>query len=92
MELRAFLATLPEDQIYQLIVLMYLGRGDFGPDNLAGYYQALKGAFDDQEQAVSQLMDKAPLADYLEDGLEELRKQKISVDQMPLKKVRGRKR
>ena len=34
---------------------------------------------------------KAPLADYLSDGLEELRKQKIDANRMPLKKARVRK-
>jgi hypothetical protein len=69
-----------------------LGRGDFGADDLAENYEALKGAFGDSEQAASLLMDTAPLADELLDGLEELRKHKIDVDRMPLKKVKVRKR
>jgi hypothetical protein len=38
------------------------------------------------------MTDKAPLADYLSDGLAELRKRKINADTMPLKKVKLRKR
>jgi len=91
-ELRDFLSTLSEEMIYQLILIMYLGRGDFGTDDLAGYYATLKGAFGDPEHAASQMMDKAPLADYLLDGLEELRKHKINVDKMPLKQAKVRKR
>ena len=91
-ELRDFLSTLSDEMIYQLILIMYLGRGDFGTDELAEYYEASKGTFGDSEHAASQMMDKAPLADYLLDGLEELRKHKINVDQMPLKKVKVRKR
>jgi hypothetical protein len=91
-DLRDFLSTLSDEMIYQLILIMYLGRGDFGPDDLAGYYQALKGAFGGREYAISQMMDKAPLADYLLDGLEELRKHKMNVDKMPLKKAALRKR
>jgi hypothetical protein len=91
-QLRAFLASLPEDLLNQLLLLMYLGRGDFGVDDLAGYYESLKGTFDGPEHAVAQMMDKAPLADYLSDGLEELRKHKINVNKMPLKKVEARKR
>ena len=91
-ELTAFLGSLSEEMVYQLILIMYLGRGDFGIDELAGYYQALKGTFGDPQHAASQLTDKAPLADYLVDGLEELRKHKIDVDKMPLKKVKLRKR
>jgi hypothetical protein len=91
-ELRDFLSALSDETIYQLILIMYLGRGDFGTDDLAGYYESLKGTLGDPEHAASQMMDKAPLADYLVDGLEELRKHKINVDKMPLKKVTVRKR
>ncbi len=90
-ELRRFLATLSDEQIYQLLVIMYLGRSDFGTDDLAENYEAWD-AFADREQATSQMMDKAPLADHLSDGLEELRKHKIDVDKMPLKKVKARKK
>jgi hypothetical protein len=90
-ELRHFLAALPHEMISQLLLLMYLGRGDFGTDDLAGYYESLKGAFGDSSQAIAQMMDKAPLADYLSDRLEELRKHKINVNRMPLKHVRVRK-
>lgn len=92
-ELRDFLASLSEDVIYQLILVMYLGRGDFGADDLAGYNEALKGTFGDPEHAVSQMMlYKATLADELSDGLEELRKHKINLDKVPLKKTKVRKR
>ncbi|HWG43256.1 MAG TPA: DUF3775 domain-containing protein [Gemmataceae bacterium] len=91
-ELRDFLLTLSQEMLYQLILIMYLGRGDYGTDDLAGYYEALKGTFGDLEHTASQMMDKAPLADYLLDGLEELRKHKINVDKMPLKKIKVRKR
>ncbi len=83
-ELRDFLSSLSEESVYQLMLVMYLGRGDFGTDDLAGCYHALKGTFGDQKHAASQMMDKAPLADYLSDGLEELRKHHIDVDGMPL--------
>ena len=92
MELRDFFATLSEDTIYQLILIMYLGRGDFGTDDLADYYETLNDTFVDPNHAVSQMMDKAPLADYLADGIEELRKHNIKVDRMPLKRVKVRKR
>jgi hypothetical protein len=91
-ELRDFLSTLPADLLYQLMLIMYLGRGDLGAEDLAAYYEALKGTFGEPQQATAQLMDKAPLADYLLDGLEELRKHRINVDRMPLTKVKVRKR
>src|SRR5919197_814552 len=59
-ELRDFLSALSDEMIYQLILIMYLGRGDFGTDDLAGNYEALKGTFGDPEHAAAQMMDKAP--------------------------------
>jgi hypothetical protein len=91
-KLQAFLETLSDEMIYQLLMIMYLGRGDFGTDDLAGYYEGLRGTFGDPEHAVSQMMGKGPLADYLLDGLEELREHEIDVNKMPLKKVKLRKR
>src|SRR5438552_1893723 len=91
-ELRDFLATLPDETIYQLTLLMYLGRGDFGADDLASYYQALPGMIGNPGEATSQMMIyKATLADELSDGLEELRKHGINVDRMPLQKAKVRK-
>ena len=91
-KLRNLLLGLPEEDIYKIALLMCLGRGDFGVDDLAENYEALNGTFGDPQQAASQMMVMAPLADYLLDGLEELRKHKIDVDWMPLKKVKVRKR
>ena len=91
-ELRAFLASHSEDMLYQLMLIMYLGRGDIAVEDLAEYYEALKGTFGDPEHAASQMTDKAPLADYLSDGLEELHQHKIDADKMPLKRVKLRKR
>jgi hypothetical protein len=92
-ELSDFLATLSDDMIYQLILIQYLGRLDFGVDDLAKQYDGLKDTVGDPADAVAlMMMDKATLADELSDGLEELRKHKINVDKMPLKKVKVRKR
>lgn len=90
-ELRAFLAALPAEMISQLTLIMYLGRGDFGTEDLAESYEALNGTTGVSELAVSQMMDTAPLGDYLSDGLEELRKHRINVDRLPLKKAKVRK-
>lgn len=91
-ELRSLLTSLPDAMIYQLLLIMYLGRGDLGTEDLAATYEDLKDSFAKPEYAVSQMIGKAPLADYLSDGLEELRRHKIDVDKMPLKKVKSRKR
>lgn len=83
-ELRNVFRSLPSETIYQLLLVMYLGRGDFGADDLSGSYEALKQTFDKPERAVSQMMEKAPLADYLSDGLLELERCRIAVDDLPL--------
>ena len=92
-ELGDFLATLSSELIYQLILLMYLGRGDCGADDLGACYETLKDEVGDPEQAVTWMMWSMPtLADEVSDGLEELGKHKIKVDKIPLKKVKVRKR
>ena len=90
--LRDFLSTLPAEQIYQLRAIMYLGRLDFGTDELAGDYETLAGTSDDPAYVAFEMMHNVPLADQLLDGLEELRKHRIDVDKLPLKKTKVRKR
>ena len=63
---------------------MHLGRGDFDAADLADSYQALKNTFGTAEIAVSQMMEKTPLADYLSDGLATLKSHKIKVDNLPV--------
>lgn len=87
-----FLSSLPSDTIYQLISIMYLGRGDFEADELAEHYEVLKNTIDEPEFAISQMIDKAPLGDYLADGLEELRKHDMNADELPLAQPAVRKR
>ena len=81
-ELKRFLEKLPDDAIYKLVLLMYLGRGDFGTDELALHYETLKQRFQKRERAISQMEGKAPLADYLGDGMAELRKKGIDLDEL----------
>jgi hypothetical protein len=90
-KLAKLFASLPEDMVYQIGLLMYLGRGDFEVREIADYYNALKENFDSATALASQLTDKAPLADYLQDGLAELTKQAINVDSLPLKPAKARK-
>ncbi len=91
-ELRDFLASLPEDLVYQLVVLMDLGRAHIGTDDLASYYAEVKDSPGGAAYWISQLMYQAPLADYLQYSLEELSKQHLDVDKLSLKKVKVRKR
>ncbi len=90
-KLQDLLASLPEDAIYQLLLLTYLGRGDFSSRDLAAQFESLKRAFGKPEWAVSQMLEKPPLADYLSEGLEELKKQNVDVDKMLPRPARSRK-
>jgi hypothetical protein len=92
-ELRDFLASLPEETIYQLILIMHLGRYECSTKNLAAHYDSLKELVGNAEQVRFEMMDlKGVLADQLSDGLEELSKHGLNVDKLPLKKLKGRRR
>ena len=84
-ELRNFPRSLPPETIYRLMLVMDLGREDFGADDLSGSYPALKQRFGKPEMAIAQMMAEAPLAAYLSDGLSELERHRIPVDDLPLK-------
>jgi hypothetical protein len=92
-ELQDFLTSLPDDLIYQLILIVHFWRGYARLDDMAAYYAGMKDIVGDRTQALSELMfDKGTLADELLGGLEELDKYKINVDKLPLKKAKVRKR
>lgn len=86
-KLKDFLARLPEDIVYKLALILYLGRGDFGTDDLTGHYEELKRRFGRPEEAAAQMVGKASLADYLTDGLAELRSNGIDVDRLTFQSV-----
>ena len=81
-KLKKLLKSLPEEDIHKLMLLMYLGRGDFGTHDLPGHFAQLKQRFPKPEWAISQMEGKAPLADYLMDGAQELEKSGIDLDQL----------
>lgn len=88
-ELRNFLLNLPPEMLYQLVLIMYFGRGDFSPFKLSDNYDHVKETFSQPSWAVSQMMEKAPLAQYLADGLAELKRHKIDVNKLPLKRQKA---
>jgi hypothetical protein len=92
-KLKEFLESLPEDMIYQLLLIMYLGRGDFDADDFGAQFETRKHTIGDPEYAASVLMLYVTvLADELSDGLDELRKHGISLERMSSKKAKARKR
>jgi Protein of unknown function (DUF3775) len=81
-ELEHLLASLPEDVLYQLAFLVYLGKGYFVAKDLASHYEEVKQRVGTPEEAVSELADTASLGDSLEFGLEKLKRQSIDVDHL----------
>ncbi len=81
-ELRTLLEDLSSDEIYALVVLMSLGRGEFGLRDLPARQTEIRRTFDKPEWAVSQMVGKESLGDDLADGLEILRKNHISVESL----------
>jgi hypothetical protein len=61
---------------------MHLGRGDFGTDDLARQYEAVRETFGDPEWAAAQLLGKASLGESLQEGLEEMRRKQIDADKL----------
>ena len=91
-ELRDFFSTLPVEQIYLLRSLMDLGRMGFKANDLAKNYDAWADSSSDPAYAAVEMLHNVPLADQLLDGLEELHKHRIDLDELPLKKAKWRKR
>lgn len=82
LELTTFLNSLPPATIYMLTAIMYLGRGDFGTVDLLGSYEEMSDTFDRPSDAVGQMVEKAPLSEYLNEGLSQLRRAGIDVDDL----------
>ena len=76
------LKSLPEDQVYALILLMYVGRGDFSADHLLPAYQTTKETFPSKDLAIAQMTGKNTLAEYLTDAMEEIHKRHIDLDSL----------
>ena len=77
-QIQALLKSLPEDQIYALLPLTYVGRGDYSADHLLPAYQTLKEIFPSRDLAIAQL------AEYLTDAMEEIQKRHIDLDRLQL--------
>jgi hypothetical protein len=79
-QIEALLKSLPEDQLYALMLLTYIGRGDLSADNLLAAYQTMKETFPSRDLAIAQLTGKETLAEYLTDAMEEIQKRHIDLD------------
>src|SRR5579863_4806608 len=65
-KLAELLNDLSDEQLYQIALLMDLGRGYFDVQQLPDHYHWLTEEFPDRRSLLLQLSGKATLADYLE--------------------------
>lgn len=79
-EIASLLQRLPADQIYTLLLLAYIGRGDFGTEQMQEAYHSLKDNFANIDHAISQLVSNHAIAEYLTDAAEDLRNRHIDLD------------
>lgn len=83
-ELEGFLSNLPEPVLRSLMLVMYLGRWDFRPAELAANAVELEEAFPEPGDVVARMVQTGgPLADCLSRGLEMLRAEGIEADGLP---------
>jgi hypothetical protein len=61
-------------------MVMYLGRGDFGPEDLLDRYVQMSSTFPSPDWVVQQVLEKVPLAQYLQDAMQELRRRNININ------------
>lgn len=87
-ELRSLFDGLPPDTIYAILLVMYLGRGDFRASDLESNLARVRKTFPHPQWAAAQMLSKASLADYLADGLAELKKANMDVDSLRLDDAR----
>ena len=88
-QIQALLRSLPEDQLYALILLMYVGRGDFSADDLLPAYQTMKETFPSKDLAIAHMTGQKTLAEYLTDAMEEIQKRNIDLDSLKFASTAG---
>lgn len=77
-KLIGYLESLPEDVLFKLRTLMYVGRGD--ADDILGLHADLIEDTSDRDHAVSSMFEKSPLPRYLERGLAAAEHASIDLD------------
>ena len=73
---------MPEDQLYAVTLLTYVGRGDFSADRLIPAYQTIKEILPSKELAIAQITGQKTLGEYLTDAMEEIQKRHIDLDSL----------
>jgi hypothetical protein len=79
-EIQKLLASLRDEDLYLLCLLMYVGRGDFDMEHLKPAYRKLRDAFPSRESAIDQMLGMTELSEYLTDAWDEAQKRHIDLD------------
>jgi hypothetical protein len=86
-QLKNLLEHLPADVIYKLALIANLGWGDCKTADLGKQYQKVKEKYGPPDEAAAYLASQPSLEDDLTDGLAQLKKNGIDVDQLVLTPV-----
>src|SRR5438552_15774144 len=79
-QIQDLLKALPERDLYILLTLMYVGRGDFDLGRLRSAYLKMKETFPNRDLVIDQMTGKNVLSEYLTDALEEISERHIDLD------------
>jgi len=79
-QIQALLESLPEDQLYAVALLTYVGRGDLTADDLIPAYLTIKQILPNKELAIAQITGQKTLGEYLTDAVAEIQKRHIDLD------------
>jgi hypothetical protein len=80
-QLRQLLESFTAAELYLLTMLMYVGRGDMGVDDLLDDYESMSDSFSKPQWAVDQLLSKSSLDIYLTAGMARLSEAQIDLQQ-----------
>jgi len=79
-ELKKLLKSLPAEDVFKLVTLMYLGRGDFDVPDLPGQVAELKTTFESADLAIDQMTEKMQLGEYLAEARSCLNDARVSLE------------
>jgi Protein of unknown function (DUF3775) len=82
-QIQALLNSLPEEQLYAVALLTYVGRGDFAVDRLIPAYRTIKEILPSKELAIAQITAQKTLGEYLTDAMAEIQRRHINLDSLP---------
>lgn len=88
-ELRRIIQQLPEEQVYELILLERMGQGFHDMSDMPRQFAQAKQDFS-KKTAVAVLQGNHLLGEYLSESLAELARKGIDVDDLPLTLARQR--